>query len=804
MKAFTKFEPANLANMPVALKTGNRYVAWKVVLRDGNPTKVPVNLWGVETDITNPQKLSDLDSVVAMVAARDDLKGVGRAFIPEDGLVGIDFDNARDPETGEPTEFAKTWLLRFNTYSEVSPSQSGYKLWCRGEIPGERRRNTKLGVEVYSDKRFFTLTGHRLDHLSHEVEARQAVLDEFYEEVFGKDDISSTTSTANGTENRRAIWYETTTVAGRQVVTPRVPTDDEIIMRASTAENGEKFKALWAGDFEAAGFTSHSEADLALASILGFWCCGDRPRIEALFTKSGLARDKWNSRPDYRQRTIAKAVSNGEFYQPAGATATVVFKSGSTVTATNVAPPAPSPLPVIRTLDSFTMGEDNGGCLLGNRFLNRQGDWLFAAPTGVGKSCLVLQASTRWALGLDFLGIYPAQKLKSLIIQSENDDGDISHVREGVFRFLVLSDAERIEVCQNVRIVSESATTGTMFVAMIDRLLAQCQADGWMPDLLWIDPLFGYLGNDVSNQAAVSAFVRAGMKPLLQKYQIAEIMLHHTNKPSMSKDSKALKGSDTAYLGSGSIELANAFRAGAGLVSVGEHGRFKWVFGKRGALAGITDTEGNAVFEFMVKWADKEMGIGFELDSNPSNTTTASVPQVADLLRLVTAATPISKAQLMLDAGTAKISQHRFRSLLAVALDDGLVEEIDIPRPGKKSGKGIIRTEAGNARLVSGNQFNNDTTREESRRDNPGSQNDICQDSLLVDAGENPGAPVSPLRETGSAPGFSTNPDENPGPNAGDGKIVSVDKSNSKDNTMRPASLFYDLSWEDLARGGAK
>src|ERR1041384_5791901 len=74
------------------------------------------------------------------------------------------------------------------------------------------------------------------------------------------------------------------------------------------------------------------------------------------------------------------------------------------------------------------------------------------------------------------------------------------------------------------------------------------------PHLLRIAPLFPFLGDDVSDQAAVSAFIRVGLQPLIRHYQVGEIMLHHSNKPQ--KDSATLSGSDYAYLGSGSMELA--------------------------------------------------------------------------------------------------------------------------------------------------------------------------------------------------------------------------------------------------------
>jgi hypothetical protein len=49
--------------------------------------------------------------------------------------------------------------------------------------------------------------------------------------------------------------------------------------------------------------------------MLRFWTGGDKARAFALFSQSGLSREKWTSREDYRERTWA-AVSDGDTYTP--------------------------------------------------------------------------------------------------------------------------------------------------------------------------------------------------------------------------------------------------------------------------------------------------------------------------------------------------------------------------------------------------------------------------------------------------------------------------------------------------------
>ncbi|WP_394338694.1 phage NrS-1 polymerase family protein [Haloprofundus halophilus] len=68
--------------------------------------------------------------------------------------------------------------------------------------------------------------------------------------------------------------------------------DEEILQRAQSAANSEKFSRLWNGDIS--GYDSHSEADMALCCLLAFWAGGDSSQVDRLFRQSGLVREKWD------------------------------------------------------------------------------------------------------------------------------------------------------------------------------------------------------------------------------------------------------------------------------------------------------------------------------------------------------------------------------------------------------------------------------------------------------------------------------------------------------------------------------
>ncbi len=174
----------NLENIPAELRDLRQWVVWRYEFRDGDWTKVPYNpQTGTRAKSNDSATWGTLDEAVRAMSQYD---GIGFQF-GDCGFVGIDLDDCRDPATGNLTPFAEGMIERFATYSEVSPSGKGVKLFIHGTWSGtgkNRRINGTDRIEVYPRGRYFTFTGAKLPCASVTVRECQHELDALHAEHF--------------------------------------------------------------------------------------------------------------------------------------------------------------------------------------------------------------------------------------------------------------------------------------------------------------------------------------------------------------------------------------------------------------------------------------------------------------------------------------------------------------------------------------------------------------------------------------------------------------------------------------------
>ncbi|TAH45114.1 MAG: hypothetical protein EYC71_07430, partial [Gammaproteobacteria bacterium] len=108
--------------------------------------------------------------------------GLGFAFLPGDGLIGIDLDNVIDPGTGEVQERAQGIIDACASFTEFSPSGRGVHIYCLGET--KSHKSNEIGVEMFCGRQFFTVTGRQFPGSVDVVTAiRPAVVDRLHQVI---------------------------------------------------------------------------------------------------------------------------------------------------------------------------------------------------------------------------------------------------------------------------------------------------------------------------------------------------------------------------------------------------------------------------------------------------------------------------------------------------------------------------------------------------------------------------------------------------------------------------------------------
>jgi primase-polymerase (primpol)-like protein len=263
---------------PDCLRERPQWVCWRIEERGGRENKVPV-IPGTKrrASSTDPGDWRTFDDAMAAFEANASLQGPGFVFSKEDGFAGVDLDDCRDPETGDIAQWGQAIIDDFNSYTEVSPSGTGVKIFIRAVKPGGKcKTDYATGeVEMYDHARYFTVTGKHLDGTPRTVDERQSQLDALYAQLWGVD------------ENTPAS-------APREPSTEAADLDDDEIIRlmTTTGKTKEKFAALWAGRWNDY-FNTASEADSSLVFKLAYYT-KDAAQLDRLFRQSGLYRDKWD------------------------------------------------------------------------------------------------------------------------------------------------------------------------------------------------------------------------------------------------------------------------------------------------------------------------------------------------------------------------------------------------------------------------------------------------------------------------------------------------------------------------------
>lgn len=287
-----------LSNIPDELKQLDNWCVWKFENRNGKRTKIPFNAATGEFAKSNDK--STWSSYETAVNA-EGVDGIGFFFEPP--YLGIDIDDIDDDlhrfKQGDKLDnIVSEFNEAFKSYTEVSPSGNGLHIIVKGKIPGSRRR--KGNIEMYDSGRFFTMTGKSIGKYKDVTEVSKQVFKTIYDKYLPDNTVQYPT-TNNYQQNIHNL------------------SEIDVINEIYKSKQAKLFDDLMKGNYEPY-YTSHSEADMALANILAFWCAKDYSQMDSIFRQSNLYRDKWDEKrknSTYGEQTLFKAINEANnIYTP--------------------------------------------------------------------------------------------------------------------------------------------------------------------------------------------------------------------------------------------------------------------------------------------------------------------------------------------------------------------------------------------------------------------------------------------------------------------------------------------------------
>lgn len=204
-------------------------------------------------------------------------------------------------------------------------------------------------------------------------------------------------------------------------------------------------------------------------------------------------------------------------------------------------------------LENYPIDNDPN-TVIGNRWMCKGGSFVFVSQSGVGKSSMQMQFAVGWALGRDDMtfGVKPIRPLKQLVIQAENDQGDVAEGWRDITAAYGLTSEDKAEVKKMIKWRRLTSIAGPKFLATLQQLVAMEK-----PDVCWIDPLINYIGDDISKAEVISEFCDIGLGTISRDTGTIFGIIHHTGKPKDSQTKEGMHASDLAYMGIGSSNLTN-------------------------------------------------------------------------------------------------------------------------------------------------------------------------------------------------------------------------------------------------------
>lgn len=160
-------------SIPESLATRQQWLLWKFESKEGQkkPGKIPYYVGGGrrtggQGDDRDRMRLATLP-IVRKAFDRGGWHGIGFAFLPGDGLIGIDLDGQLEAD-GQWSERCRNIVGACESFTEISPSGKGVHIIVAGETT--TNKSNDIGLEVFCARQFFTFTANRFPNTPAEVQ----------------------------------------------------------------------------------------------------------------------------------------------------------------------------------------------------------------------------------------------------------------------------------------------------------------------------------------------------------------------------------------------------------------------------------------------------------------------------------------------------------------------------------------------------------------------------------------------------------------------------------------------------------
>jgi len=162
--------------IPQELRLHDAWAVWHWEREHDRWSKPPYNpTTGQRAEPGDPSTWSSFED--ALRAYRDGLTpadggrpydGISFALNYRFGLVGVDLDHVSEHQAD-----AARIVRALDSYSELSPSGDGIRIFCKGTLPEGRRRRDWVEMTT---RRFLSVTGHHLDATPETITAHPTAL----------------------------------------------------------------------------------------------------------------------------------------------------------------------------------------------------------------------------------------------------------------------------------------------------------------------------------------------------------------------------------------------------------------------------------------------------------------------------------------------------------------------------------------------------------------------------------------------------------------------------------------------------